>query len=89
MPRSPRHTATLRREVRAAKKVPCADCGNRYDPIAMDFDHVRGEKHGSVARMVRDGCSLARVLAEIEKCEVVCATCHRLRHKDAPFWTRA
>jgi hypothetical protein len=26
------------------KSRPCVDCGVRYPPYVMDFDHVRGEK---------------------------------------------
>lgn len=73
------HRKQARALVRKAKDVPCADCGERYPPIVMDLDHVRGEKVRNVARMVRDRHSLKSIEAEIEKCEVVCANCHRLR----------
>ncbi len=55
----------------------CADCGYREHPEALDFDHLPGcEKlfqisYGNVA--------WGRLLAEMEKCEVVCANCHRIR----------
>jgi hypothetical protein len=29
--------------------------------------------------MVHDGFSLAAIKKEIEKCEIVCANCHRIR----------
>jgi hypothetical protein len=45
----------------------------------MDFDHVRGEKVANVSVLVAGGASRRRVLAEIAKCEVVCANCHRER----------
>ena len=61
------------------KDKPCADCGRKFHPVAMDFDHVRGRKVKAVARMVCDGFGLAKIKAEIAKCEVVCAVCHRLR----------
>ncbi len=57
-------------------EVGCADCGYNTDPAALDFDHVRGTKIGSITSMRR---SLYKVLDEIEKCEVVCANCHRIR----------
>lgn len=62
--------------------TPCADCGQTFDPIAMDFDHVRGEKNDNVGSMVARGVALDRIQAEIDKCELVCANCHRVRTAD-------
>lgn len=61
----------------------CADCGQRFPgrPEVMDFDHVRGEKRGDVASLIKNGAR-ASVLAEIEKCDLVCANCHRTRTKN-------
>lgn len=56
----------------------CMDCGFNAHPAALEFDHVSGEKSFDVAEaMVRRG--LARIMEEIEKCEVVCANCHAIR----------
>lgn len=60
-----------------AKDGPCTDCGERHPAVAMDFDHVSGEKLLAVSRL--KSASVARVLAELEKCELVCANCHRIR----------
>ena len=68
----------LRELVRAAKDRPCADCGVRYPYYVMDLDHVDGEKAMIVSKLVNFG-AVGRVLAEIEKCEAVCANCHRIR----------
>ena len=65
--------------VNAAKDVPCADCGGRFPSVAMDFDHVRGEKHANVSLLVNAGASVERLEAEIAKCDVVCSNCHRVR----------
>ena len=65
--------------VRAQKDRPCADCGGRFHYAVMEFDHVRGAKLGNVATMAHKGVSLERLKTEIEKCELVCANCHRLR----------
>lgn len=54
---------------------PCVDCGEG-DIVVLEFDHVRGEKRDDISGMVRD-CSLSSIKAEIEKCEVRCANCHR------------
>jgi hypothetical protein len=55
----------------------CVDCG-LTDLRVLDFDH-EGEKQASVVVMARHGCSLKRLIAEIEQCEVRCANCHRRR----------
>jgi hypothetical protein len=45
----------------------------------MDFDHARGEKVINVGLMVGWGYTVAEILSEIAKCDVVCANCHRKR----------
>jgi len=73
--------ARNRRAIREAKNVPCADCGRRYPPYVMDFDHRVGEKKtfnlSIAAGQTR--LSWAKMKAEIAKCDVVCANCHRER----------
>lgn len=71
--------AELRKLVNKIKDVPCTDCGNRYPPCVMDFDHVRGVKEFSISARITNGCSKRKILLEIKKCEVVCANCHRIR----------
>ena len=66
----------------------CVDCGER-DIVVLDFDHVRGEKRESVARLASNGHSLTTVAAEIAKCEVRCANCHRRRTGEARGHWRA
>ena len=58
------------------REHPCVDCGER-DPLVLEFDHLR-DKDFDIARGYVD-CSLEKLLAEISKCEVVCANCHRRR----------
>lgn len=57
---------------------PCVDCGEA-DIRMLDFDHVRGKKSGEISRMMNIGCSWSTIKAEIAKCEVRCANCHRIR----------
>ncbi len=54
---------------------PCVDCGEP-DPIVLEFDH-RGDKAFNIGEAVRLSFGLARVQAEVEKCDVRCANCHR------------
>ena len=55
----------------------CFDCGEN-NHIVLDFDHLRDKKY-NVSRMVHDGFSWKAILKEVEKCQVVCANCHRIR----------
>ncbi len=57
---------------------PCVDCG-LTDRIVLEFDHVRGTKVASIASMTFAPVALATLKAEIAKCEVRCANCHRRR----------
>lgn len=60
--------------------TPCADCGETFPSVCMDFDHCKDqEKIGNVSRLVNLGKSLDIIKAEIDKCELVCACCHRIR----------
>lgn len=63
------------------KSEPCADCGNHYPPECMDFDHVRGKKLFNIGTSYTR-YSMEKLLAEIEKCDIVCANCHRIRTKN-------
>lgn len=74
-----RRRKTLRAIIQDAKARPCVDCGVQYPPYVMDFDHRDPSgKSASVGEMV-GRTSLARMVAEIAKCDVVCANCHRVR----------
>src|SRR5436190_7769531 len=56
---------------------PCVDCGET-DIVVLEFDHV-GEKLANISTLANGGRSWKRILAEIDKCEVRCANCHRLK----------
>lgn len=57
----------------------CADCGysNKDFPLTLDFDHVRGKKLFNIAAF--NGVGWERIKKEIEKCDIVCSNCHRIR----------
>lgn len=77
--RNKAYAAELKRIVREAKDVPCADCGIKYPPYVMDFDHVTGVKLGNISNMVGECVRIEKLTEEIAKCEVVCSNCHRER----------
>lgn len=59
---------------------PCMDCDMFYPYYVMDFDHLR-DKVNNIAHMANMG-SISKLKAEMEKCELVCSNCHRIRtHK--------
>lgn len=71
--------AEMRKYVVDKKRVPCYDCGVQYNPWVMDFDHRDPtEKVGGIGPLIKRG-SWDLLLAELEKCDVVCANCHRER----------
>lgn len=57
------------------RRGACADCGER-DPLLLEFDHV-DSKRADVSQLAWYGCSLVTIDAEIAKCEIRCANCHR------------
>lgn len=66
--------------IASLKGCVCMDCGGTFRSSQLDFDHVRGIKLFNVSDMLH--CSEEEIRAEIAKCEVVCASCHRLRTED-------
>jgi predicted Zn-ribbon and HTH transcriptional regulator len=74
-----RQRATLE-YLRDLRRVPCMDCGGRFEPHQMDFDHRDPSAKsfnvttGRAMLMKRE-----RLLAEVAKCDIVCANCHTVR----------
>lgn len=62
------------------RSLSCSICGlsGKDYPGALDFDHRPGEeKDMIVSKLVGDGYAKSRIQKEIEKCDVLCANCHR------------
>lgn len=58
---------------------PCTDCGRVYPYQVMQWDHKPGfEKLGDVSGDFW-GRTREEILAEIAKCDLVCANCHAIR----------
>ena len=57
----------------------CVDCKEKYPHFMLDFDHLpEYEKLGSPIQIARN-YGLDKGWEEVEKCEVVCANCHKIR----------
>lgn len=58
----------------------CVDCGQRH-PATLHFHHLNSEdKLFNIGEAVDKGFSLDTIKKEIEKCIVLCANCHAIRH---------
>jgi hypothetical protein len=56
----------------------CTDCGIK-DYRVLEFDHTEDNKEIEISRALSTRLHMDTILKEIEKCEVVCANCHRIR----------
>lgn len=79
-----RQRAAVRQTIIKAKAKPCMDCHSLFPWYVMDFDHVKGVKKFSLAEAAQKYRSIRMVQSEIDKCDVVCSNCHRIR-----TWKRA
>lgn len=64
--------------IAALKDHPCTDCGGRFPPECMDFDH-RDSSTKRLTGVQLYSVDSEKVMAEIAKCDLVCANCHRIR----------
>lgn len=58
----------------------CCKCGER-DPRKLEYDHKDpSTKHRGISVLITDGYSWASAIlrAEIRKCRILCANCHRV-----------
>ncbi|MBV9232144.1 MAG: hypothetical protein JOZ18_22730 [Chloroflexi bacterium] len=75
-----RRAATIEYIQELKKQLCCADCGERH-PATLHFHHLNSEdKLFDISEAVNKGFSMGKVKKEIEKCIVLCANCHAIRH---------
>lgn len=75
--------------INAARASGCVDCGivDLEHPEIFDFDHVLPGKVKFVSTYLTSG-TVEELLAEIARCEVVCANCHRIRTRSRASGTK-
>lgn len=70
------------------KDMFCKSCGETH-PAVLDFHHRDPrQKVESISRMFRKKYTLEQIQREIEKCDVLCANCHRKTHWEEKNETR-
>ena len=74
--------ADKRKQISLLKKSKgCAKCGYKENPDILHYHHINPDtKIANVSRMVGKNHSMQRIMAEIEKCELLCITCHHKEH---------
>jgi len=67
------------------KEHSCIKCGET-NPIVLEFDHrdEKDKKRGIATMMT--SYNWETILVEIEKCDVLCANCHRIRTSQQFGW---
>jgi hypothetical protein len=68
--------------VRYKRTLKCVSCSENH-PACLDFHHINpSHKEYDIALMVQRGFNKNRIIAEMQKCAVLCANCHRKIHWD-------
>ena len=62
----------------------CVMCGYNAHPAALDFNHIHGEKSFSISQDPK--VAWHKLIAEIDKCEILCANCHRVHTYENRHW---
>ena len=80
------HQRTNRRRTELSRKIwdikeksGCIDCGEKYPHFMLEFDHLPGYEKIESPNYLARTYSLEKAMQEIEKCEIVCANCHKIR----------
>lgn len=57
----------------------CVDCGGTFHPAIFEFHHANPvDKIRELSKLLH--CSWDKLTVELDKCVLLCANCHRLRH---------
>jgi hypothetical protein len=62
------------------EEAGCKDCGIKH-PAVLQFHHRDvAEKRADVGSLVSSNRSWGVIQTEVDKCDVLCANCHLIRH---------
>ena len=59
------------------RRSGCIICKQEFEPVALDFHHVRDKKFGISGNCVK---KWSVIIEEINKCIIICSNCHRKLH---------
>jgi len=68
----------LARQFITSIKTKCSQCSEDF-PICLDFHHLSNKQY-TISKMVDYGYTIESIKAELEKCILLCANCHRKKH---------
>lgn len=74
--RAARRKFEVRELLQQLKRNPCVDCNKKFHPCQMDFYRLEESPKPISRNLLR---SINGILKDIEKCDLVCANCARLR----------
>ena len=65
----------------------CTLCGYNSHPAALQFNHIKGHKSFNISQDPKR--KWEDIIAEIAKCEVLCANCHSIHsYENKHGWTK-
>jgi hypothetical protein len=65
----------------------CQRCGYNRCAAALDLHHA-GDKVFMISAAIKDLKSIEAIKDEFDRCELICANCHREEHNGVPFLQR-
>lgn len=83
--RDERYLPTKEKVYDYLKNNPCVDCGEA-DILYLEFDHLRDKIMG-IGKLMQRRYKWEEIKKEIDKCEVRCVKCHRLKTATQFGWT--
>lgn len=57
----------------------CIDCSYQGNPAVYDFHHLDTREKDKKPNVLM-GCTWEKIKKELDKCVLLCANCHRIRH---------